>query len=417
MTYMKNNAPQTLKGFRDFLPTEKRKRDFLASKLTQVFTLYGFEPLETPALEYASLLLGKYGDEADKLVYTFTDRGGREVGLRYDQTVPTARVLAQYQQQLPKYFRRYQIQNTFRSEKPQAGRYREFTQCDLDIFGSTNPLADAEILTAVYASYKSIGFDQIIIKVNDRQILFDALTPFSSASISVFSLIQTVDKLDKLSPEAVRAELNSKGLTSEQATQALDLITSTPKPKSLQAITSNAVSLGIPDTSLQFSPTLARGLDYYTGLIIEVQIPQFTSGSVGGGGRYDKLIEDLSGVSVPAVGFAFGFDRTLEAANALGLIPSTTNTTQVLISVFSDQTLSQTLETAASLRQAGISTEVYPALDKLSKQVKLANQKSIPWVAIIGDTEQASNQITLKNMNSGDQQTLSLDKAIQLIKS
>lgn len=414
---MNNNTPQTLKGFRDFLPTEKRKRDFLASKLTQVFALYGFEPLETPTLEYASLLLGKYGDEADKLVYTFTDRGGREIGLRYDQTVPTARVLAQYQHQLPKYFRRYQIQNTFRSEKPQAGRYREFTQCDLDIFGSSDPLADAEILAAVYASYKSIGFDQIIIKINDRQILFDALSPFSSASISVFSLIQTVDKLDKLSLESVQAELISKGLTSEQASQALDLITSTPKPKSLQAITNNAVSLGVPDTSLQFSPTLARGLDYYTGLIIEVQIPQFTSGSVGGGGRYDKLIEDLSGVSLPAVGFAFGFDRTLEAADTLGLIPSATNTTQVLVSIFSDQTLSQSLDIATSLRQAGISTEVYPALDKLSKQVKLANQKSIPWVVIIGDTEQASNQITLKNMNSGDQQTLSLDQAIQLIQS
>src|SRR5258708_3739464 len=172
---MSNQTPQNLKGFRDFLPTEKRKRDFVLQKVVEVFERFGFAPLETPTLEYASLLLGKYGAEADKLVYTFTDNGDRQVGLRYDQTVPTARVLAQYQNELPKMFRRYQTQNVFRAEKPQRGRYREFTQCDIDIFGSTSPIADAEILACTYAAYQNIGFKNIQLKINDRQTLMSSL--------------------------------------------------------------------------------------------------------------------------------------------------------------------------------------------------------------------------------------------------
>lgn len=163
---------QTLKGFRDFLPEEKRNRNFVMEKIKETFEKFGFEPLETPTLEYSSLLLGKYGDEADKLVYTFEDRGGREIGLRYDQTVPTARVLAQYQNELPRYFRRYQMQNVFRADKPQKGRYREFTQCDIDIFGSTASTTDAEIVACTYEAFKNVGFDNLEIRFNDRQLLF-----------------------------------------------------------------------------------------------------------------------------------------------------------------------------------------------------------------------------------------------------
>jgi len=170
---MKNQQVQTLKGFRDFLPAEKRARDFVQSKMTEAFERFGFEPVETPTLEYASLLLGKYGDEADKLVYSFTDRGEREVALRYDQTVPTARLLSQYQNDLPKYFRRYQVQNVFRADKPQKGRYREFTQCDFDIFGSKDPISDAEILACSYQSLAAIGFKKIEVRVNDRQTLIN----------------------------------------------------------------------------------------------------------------------------------------------------------------------------------------------------------------------------------------------------
>src|SRR5579859_5434391 len=170
--YNMNMTIQTLKGFRDFLPLEKRKRDFVRGKIVEIFERFGFEPLETPTLEYASLLLGKYGEEADKLVYTFEDRGERKVGLRYDQTVPTARVLAQYANDLPRFFRRYQIQNVFRADKPQKGRYREFTQCDVDIFGTTSPLADAEILACTYFAFQNVGYPEIELRVNDRQLLF-----------------------------------------------------------------------------------------------------------------------------------------------------------------------------------------------------------------------------------------------------
>src|SRR3990167_4500459 len=180
---MSKTVLQTLKGFRDFLPVEKRKRDYVTKKIIEIFERFGFEPLETPTLEYASLLLGKYGAEADKLVYSFKDRGDREVALRYDQTVPTARILAQYQQILPIYFRRYEIQNVFRADKPQQGRYREFTQCDIDIFNSTSPIADAEILATTYFAYKNVGYPKIKILINDRQTLFRYLEPFTNSNL------------------------------------------------------------------------------------------------------------------------------------------------------------------------------------------------------------------------------------------
>src|SRR3989338_770086 len=202
--------PQTVKGFRDFLPTEKRQRDFVAQKIKEIFELFGFEPLETPTLEYASLLLGKYGKEADKLLYTFKDRGERELALRYDQTVPTARVLVQYQQILPKYFRRYQIQNVFRSDKPQKGRYREFTQCDIDIFNSKSFLADAEIIATTYFAFKNVGYPKIKILINDRQTLFRYLKPYETTELDIFSIIQCIDKLIKIGKDGVVKELSEK---------------------------------------------------------------------------------------------------------------------------------------------------------------------------------------------------------------
>jgi len=409
---MSTPPPQTLKGFRDFLPAEKRKRDFVAQKMREVFNLYGFEPLETPTLEYASLLLGKYGDEADKLVYTFTDRGEREIGLRYDQTVPTARVLGQYQHLLPRYFRRYQMQNVFRADKPQKGRYREFAQCDCDIFGTSSPVADAEILAVYYQVFSHLGLTSLVIEVNDRQTLFATLTPFVTDTVTVFSLIQSLDKLDKLTVEDVVAELVSKGLTESDAHSALKAASEATPSANLQAIMEHAQKLGVPASVLLFKPRLTRGLDYYTGLIFEGRIPEYTVGSVGGGGRYDNLLNDLTGLSMPAIGFGIGFDRTVEAADQLGLIPSANTGTQVLVTLFDVTTQVLSLSTAAQLRQAGIKTEVYPELDKLGKQFKLADQKTIPFVLVIGETEKTAQTVTLKNLATGDQETLSLADCI-----
>lgn len=404
---------QTLKGFRDFLPEEKRNRDYVEKKISEVFERFGFEPLETPTLEYASLLLGKYGDEADKLVYSFTDRGEREIALRYDQTVPTARILAQYQGQLPKYFRRYQIQNVFRADKPQKGRYREFTQCDIDIFGSTSTLADSEILACSYFAYKELGFKEIALNLNDRQTLMSNLMPFTTDKVNVFSLIQTIDKLDKKSQVEVVAELVEKGLAEEQAKLALTTLQTTGPSDNLKAIIDGAIALGVDEKSLVFNPFLARGLDYYTGMIFEILLPEYGGSSSGGGGRYDKLIDNLGGVDVPAVGVAFGFDRTVEAASALGLLPENNSTSQILVSVFDETLLSESLKTASELRKAKIKTEVYPALDKLGKQFKYADQKKIPFVVIIGETEKQENSIVLKDMSTGQQFNLTIEELIK----
>ncbi len=413
---MNKQTLQTLKGFRDFLPEEKKQREYVQNKIVEVFSLFGFDPFETPTLEYAELLLGKYGDEADKLVYTFDDKGGRSIGLRYDQTVPTARVLAQYKDSLPKFFKRYQIQNVFRADKPQAGRYREFCQCDADIFGTKSTLADAEILACSYQSYLNIGFRQINLSVNDRQTLISSIKPYATDETDVFSIIQTIDKLDKKTEQEVAEELIKKGLQKNQAEKLLTSLKTVSMSDNLQQIVKQAIALGVPESAFTFSPTLARGLDYYTGLIFEIILPEYPGGSCGGGGRYNNLIEELSSNSVPAVGVAFGFDRTVEAAVKLGLVPTFGSSSQVLVSVFSDELLSESLKVANRLRQEGISVSIYPEADKLSKQFKYANRIQTPWVIVVGEEESSSKSVSLKNMITGEQKQLSTQEAIKIIR-
>lgn len=408
---------QTLKGFRDFLPEEKRKRDAVAQTMREVFQRFGFAPLETPTLEYADLLLGKYGDEADKLVYKFNDRGDREVALRYDQTVPTARILAQYQSELPRFFRRYQIQNVFRADKPQRGRYREFTQSDADIFGSTSPLADAEILAVFYNIYVALGLGSIVIEINDRQTLFNTLGVFTNPNVDVFSICQSIDKLDKQPPSEVAAELIAKGLTAEQTDNLFVQLKNATMSNELQKIVDITVELGVPRDALKFNPNLVRGLDYYTDLIFEGRIPEYTVGSIGGGGRYDNLIKDLSGVEMPAVGFGIGFDRTVEAAEQLGTLNLSPTATKVLVTVFDETTLESSLATTQQLRAAGIATELYPAVDKLGKQFKLADQKNIPFAVVIGQDEIDKNVVALKNLQDGSQTQVSVETLIQQLKA
>lgn len=404
---------QTLKGFRDFLPKDKRVRNFVEETIKETFELFGFEPIQTPTLEYASLLMGKYGDEADKLVYSFEDQGGRKIALRYDQTVPTSRVLSQYQNELPKYFRRYQIQSVFRADKPQKGRFREFTQCDCDIFESNSTVVDAELLAVYYSVYQKLGLTSIKLYINDRTTLMNTITPFTTDEVSEFSIIQSIDKLDKLTEAAVVKELVAKGLYEADAQEVLKEITNAQMSKSLAQTVQQAIELGVEPEALVFTPTLARGLDYYTGIIFEGKIPEYSGGSVGGGGRYDKLIGELCGRDIAANGFAIGFDRTVEAVIELGLVPeSATTSSQVLVTIF-DETLTNTsLQIAKELRENKIKTEVYPIPDKIGKQFKLANQKGIPFVIVVGDSEAAENKVQLKNMISGEQKLLDLKSAI-----
>jgi histidyl-tRNA synthetase len=409
---------QTLKGFRDFLPAESRQRQYVSDKIRETFEIYGFEPLQTPTLEYASLLLGKYGEEADKLVYTFEDRGERQVGLRYDQTVPTARVLSQYQNELPKYFRRYQIQNVFRADKPQKGRYREFTQCDCDIFGSDDILADAELLATVDAVFRNLGFKSTIIEFNDRSLLIENISPFTNEKVDAFSIIQSIDKLDKQSLETVIEELVDKGLSRKDAEAVISKINSIKISGNLSQIEQKALELGVAKETLVFNPKLARGLDYYTGLIFEIKIPEYSNSSLGGGGRYDNLIEDLSGYKMPAVGVGLGFDRIVEVCEEMGLIDNKNSAATVMVGFFEDENCqNKAMQIAKELRQEKIKTELVPASDKLAKQFKMAEQKNIPFVIIVGENEIKENKFSIKNMKSGEQSLLGLEEIKEKLKA
>ncbi len=352
--------PRTLKGFRDFLPNETRKRAYVIDKLKSVFESYGFEPLETPTLEYAVILTGKYGDEGDKLMYKFKDNGDRDVAMRYDQTVPLARVIAESVEKLPLPFKRYQIQNVWRAENTQKGRFREFLQCDIDTVGTNSSNADAEIISCLNDSLKALGFKNYKILVNDRALFKN----FDNKAVTI------IDKLKKIGEEGVRKELSDAGLDESILSQ----IQASQPTELLKEILKNL--------DLVFEPTLARGLDYYTGLIIEAEIEGYSGGSIAGGGRYDELIGIFSDKQIPAVGLAFGFDRLIEAMDELNLFPKTLYTSKVLVLNLPGMQ-EKAFETASKLRNESINTEAY--LDsnvEKSKQYAYAEKKAIPYTVV-----------------------------------
>lgn len=408
---------QTLKGFRDFLPVEARKRQYVINKIRETFDLFGFEPLETPSLEYQEVLLGKYGEEADKLLYTFEDKGGRRVALRYDQTVPTARVIANYQNELTPPWRRYQIQNVWRAEKPQKGRFREFLMCDVDIYGTKSPTADAEIIAVSYHALKELGFTKFKFLINDRVNLFNLMNSAEIPKENQLSAIQTLDKLDKKSQKEVIDELSEKGLTDEKINKIFDELDKSVPTSELENVIRTSFSLGVDKKSIEFEPSLARGLDYYTGTIFETVIDGYSAGSVAGGGRYDELIEKLSGVSVPAVGLAFGFDRVVEAMEQFNLFPKKFGRTEVLVTIFGTEQSRMSALVAATLREDGISTELFPDdKTKLDKQLKYANKKEIKYAVIIGPSEVKKDEVQLKNLDSGKQESVKLSELVENIK-
>ncbi|MBI2032256.1 MAG: histidine--tRNA ligase [Candidatus Levybacteria bacterium] len=382
------NQAQTLKGFRDFLPNVARKREYILNTLKKVFISYGFEPLETPTLEYEEILTGKYGDEGDKLMYRFVDNGGRKVAMRYDQTVPLARVVAQYANDLPLPFKRYQIQNVFRAENTQKGRYREFLQVDIDTVGSQSPLADAEIIQIILKCYESLGFKKIKMLINDRRN-FDGISN---------SAIVSIDKLKKIGPDGVANELVEKGYNDNDARKLLDSLIKAPPSGKVAEVIDLVTNAGFDKSKIEFSPTLARGLDYYTGLIFEVEAEDYPYGSLGGGGRYDNLLGIFSGKEIPAVGFAVGFDRTYEAMEELGLFPTDLIKTQALVT----NTNPAASEIANQLRNKGFLVELYVDDKDLEKQLKYADKKGIPYVLIFKD-----GKIFLKDMKSGNQKEVS----------
>lgn len=404
---------QTLKGFRDFLPAEARKRQYVISTLKKVFESFGFEPLETPALEYEEILLGKYGDEGDKLMYRFTDNGERRVALRYDQTVPLARVVVQYGSTLPMPFKRYQIQPVWRAENTQKGRFREFVQCDIDTVGVDSALSDAEVVFAAARVMESLGFKDFKVIINDRSVFTDLASKANIPQEKVPGIIRALDKLKKIGAQQVMDEIINSGLSAEEAELIMKTVESIDPTPRVNEVFKTLKDMGLSEDKFEFSPTLARGLDYYTGIILEIEVEGY-SGSLGGGGRYDNLIGMFGSQKIPAVGMAFGFDRVCEVMDEMGLFPTDLTTTQVLVTIFSAELKENSVKAASLLREKGINAEIWLDPDsKLDKQLKYADLRGVAYCIIIGPDEASSGNVTLKDLKNKTQESLSLDQVIQ----
>jgi histidyl-tRNA synthetase len=414
------------KGFRDFLPEEAVKRNFVIEKMISILEKFGFDPLETPALEYAKVLKGKYGEE-ERLIFKFQDRGGRELALRFDQTVPLARLMAQYKSKLTFPFKRYQIQPNWRAEKPQAGRFREFVQCDFDIVGTSSPLADAEIIAIVNAILETLGFKKYLILFNNRQVLTEMIKKSGIKGELELPTIRVLDKLEKIGEAEVISKLEKVGVPTTKIETLMQLLGRRPilprkkkKEISLEpidTITKNLKNFNVPRKRVLYTPTLARGLDYYTAMIIEAVIEGYEAGSVGGGGRYDNLIGQFSGKKIPAVGFSFGLDRLIEAMEVLNLFPAKKSASLVLVTVFNQELADVSAKLASELRNQGINSELYlDPTKKLDKQIKYADKKSIPYVLILGPDEVQNGTVTLKNMRTTLQESLPLSELSNKLK-
>jgi histidyl-tRNA synthetase len=428
--------PQIPKGFRDFLPSQKVIRQQIIDTIRNIFELFGFEPLETPALEYASILEGKYGEEGEKLIYKFEDRGGRKVALRYDLTIPLSRVIAMHPT-LPKPFKCYQIAPVWRADKPQRGRFREFWQCDADIVGSESMLADAEVIATIYHILKALHFKQFKTRINNRKLLNGIAQALGIEEDSIPSLLRIIDKLEQKGLEVIKEEMHEKGFREDIINVILELIQLTNGKnidlftlsnrfsdstlvlegiKELEELFSHLTSLGIDSDFYCFDFSLARGLDYYTGPIFETTVDEPKIGSITGGGRYDTLIGMFSDTDFPATGSSFGLERIITVMEELNITPSLSTITEVFITVFSPEMQKDSLRIASELRSAGIKTEVYFKHDNLKKQLTYASNKGIPFVIIIGPDEKKNNSVILRNMFEGSQKAVACDELVYTLK-
>lgn len=399
------NKLQTLKGFRDFLPQDVAKRQWVKDKMIQVAERWGFEPIETPSLESYSLFKGEVGED-EKLFYKFKDLGDREVMLRYDQTVPTCRYVASNLNSLTFPFKRYQCQSVFRAESPQRGRYREFTQFDVDIFGISGASADAEVIAENLDTYLTIGFKKPVVIFNNRDLMKGI--PYEA--------IVAIDKLKKIGEQGVIEDMVKKGISESKAKEYFKKVLEIKPDETIQTIINYLEKSGFSKDFYRFEPTLARSFSYSQGPIWEFVIDDYSVGSVGGGERYDGMMERLTGLKIPGTGIAFGFDRTVEAADQLGLIPTEKTTTRILLTVFSAETLGDTLKLAQVLRDSKINTEIYPEVAKLDKQLKYADKKGIPYVVIIGPEEIENNNVVLKNLGTKEQIKTTVENIVSLVK-
>ena len=442
--------PSIPKGTRDFSPAEMMRRDYIFNTIRSVFRLNGYSPIETPAMENLSTLLGKYGDEGDKLLFKVLNSGDYaaklqphelteaskicEKGLRYDLTVPFARYVVQHQNDIPFPFKRYQVQPVWRADRPQKGRYREFYQCDVDVIGSKSLLSEVELVGIVESVFEKLGI-AVTLKMNNRKILYGIAEVMGHAD-KMIDITVAIDKLEKIGLDAVKAELLERGIEAEAIEKLQPILelsgTTTEKLATLrQILASSETGLkGVEEMEtifdcvaqvgckidVELDLSLARGLNYYTGAIFEVKARDFAIGSICGGGRYDNLTGIFGLNDVSGVGISFGADRIYDVMVGLDLFPSDiATTTKVLFVNLGVAEAMASLRAVKSLRGAGISAELYPDSAKMKKQMEYANRRAIPYVAIIGSNELEQGVVTLKNMNSGEQTTVAVTSLAEAI--
>jgi histidyl-tRNA synthetase len=446
---------------RDFLPGDVRRREYVIRVVKEVYERYGFEPLETPAVENIETLMGKYGEEGNQLIFKILKRGVHEttgeadLALRYDLTVPLARVVAEYRAQLPKFFKRYQIQPVWRADRPARGRFREFYQCDVDVLGSRSMIVEAELCGAASDVLMKLGFNEFTIRLNHRQVLTGLLEAAGIPSEKHNDALVVLDKLDKISQAGVIEELNRRGIVTTD--EMLEILFIKAQDKSLAEVESQTEqgvnwtdyntnllmrlrerignnaqgSLGLYDLSkivdltkaslagphVQIDTSLARGLSYYTGAIMEINVPDL-AGSLGGGGRYDNLVGMFLGQDVPACGFSLGLERIIVLMTEREMFPAalTVSTADVMLTIWDEDSMSDSLALAGQLRGAGLRVDLYPEADKIGKQLKYASAQKIPFVIVMGADESARGLVSLKEMSSGEQQTVSLELIAETIR-
>ncbi len=441
------------RGMRDFLPADVRKREYVIGIIKEVYGSYGFEPLETPAVENIETLMGKYGEEGNQLIFRILKRGEKlkgglshpdyvsrssalegndelaDLALRYDLTVPLARVVANHKNELPKFFKRYQIQPVWRADRPARGRYREFYQCDVDAIGSSSAVVEGEMMAAVSEILRRLGFTDFTIRLNHRAVLTDILDTAGVPKKLHSDALVAIDKLDKIGVEGVTAELLSRGINETASSMLMQIFATTQGillgegdinrtiVSNLINIVSNEVLTEIGQI-LKFSgnapivvdPSLARGLSYYTGAIMEINVPDL-GGSLGGGGRYDGLIGMFGKEQIPACGFSLGLERILLIMDEREMFPpeiADAGAADVMVTIWSEETIGEALELARELRKHDLRVMVYPEPDKLGKQMKYADSIGVSWVCVLGETEISGGTVTLKNMRSGEQETLGI---------
>ncbi len=417
-------------GTRDFLPDDIRRRQFVVDVVKGVYERYGFEPLETPAFENLETLTGKYGEEGSKLIFKILRRGEHErsgeadLALRYDLTVPLARVVAQYQHELPKFFRRYQIQPVWRADRPARGRFREFYQCDIDAVGSTSPVVEVEVLAAVSEVLTTLGFDDFVVRLNHRGVLSGLLEAGGVPPERHADALVAIDKLDKIGRDGVVADLAARGIGAVAAGRILDAFAASGDPAAAlasalsgheagrAAIEELMTIVGLSGGTaaaprIRIDPSLARGLSYYTGAIMEIAVPDL-AGSLGGGGRYDNLVGMFLGHDVPACGFSLGLERILVVMSERGMFPASVagGGVDVMATLWNEETRADALGLAGELRRAGLRVDVYPEADKLGRQFKYAASRNVPVVTVVGDDERARGEVAVKDLRRGHQQSV-----------